>query len=163
VLANHGTVVTGTTVYEVRALLGEVETRLKLPTRNAEGKAPGPLPELAGYAPAPEPWMHALALDEGLFEVVSRGTLVPDQVVFLGGPIPALEGLSAGAEPPCILVRGVGTLAREALPAAARAMLRALYDVALRAPEGPLTYLEAGAVEALRDMEAEKYRQSIAR
>jgi rhamnose utilization protein RhaD (predicted bifunctional aldolase and dehydrogenase) len=163
VLANHGTVVTGASPNEVRGLLDEVEARLKLPVRSAESKAPGTLPELPGYVPASEPSMHALALDGGLFDTVSRGTIVPDQVVFLGGPVPDLKGLSADVAPPSILIRGVGTLARAALPEAARPMLRGLYDIALRAPENPLTYLEAGAVEALRPMEAEKSRQSIAR
>lgn len=170
-LRNHGLVVGGETCEMAEALLRQVEARLALPARDAPVVAGG----LSGDA-AFEPHLpaSAWAMDADVAAILTRYTLVPDQVVFLGGPIPPWldgEAPSAAADRvhaatgvrPAILMRpGVGAVAARDRTAATEAMIMGLIELARRLPPGAaVSGLSDADVATLAGWEAEHYRRNL--
>ena len=171
ILRNHGVVVGADTCDAAEALLEEVERRLSLPARDA--------PAASARIEGDEAFEHdalvsAWACDPAVAHILTRTTLVPDQVVFLGGPIPpwpAGETPSAaaarvehdtGVRPAVLLRPGVGAVSARSRTAATAAMIEGLIEVARRLPEGAAVHgLSAHDVALLANWEAEHYRRNI--
>ncbi len=171
ILRNHGVVVGAGDFETAEALLADVERRLALPARDAPISA-GPVGEDAAFE------RHNLAstwaCDPAAAAVLTQYTLVPDQVVFLGGPIPlwaADESPSAaaarverdtGINPALLLRPGVGAVAARGRTAATEAMIEGLIELVRRLPEGATVCgLSAHDVALLANWEAEHYRRNI--
>jgi rhamnose utilization protein RhaD (predicted bifunctional aldolase and dehydrogenase) len=171
ILRNHGVVVGADEFDAAEALLAQVERRLALPARDA--------PTPSGRIDGDEAFDHdelasAWACDPAAADVLTRHVLVPDQVVFLGGPIPlwpADETPSAaaaraeretGVSPALLLRPGVGAVAARSRTAATEAMIEGLIEVARRLPAGAAIHgLSAHDIALLANWEAEHYRRNI--
>lgn len=177
VLGNHGLVVAAETVAEAEALLHDVVRVLVRPARPAQPADVAALEGLAKgspYEPAPDPAIHAFALDAVSLAQARKGTLYPDHIVFLGAGIAVAEagespkaaaeriGLSGRPEPKLIAIPGKGVLLpRDATPAVL-AMARCLADVTARlGVDDPARALALEDELALVNWDAEKYRQSL--
>ena len=167
VLSNHGIIIVGNTIDEVRELIDEVEQRLDLPVL-AEGK-PGTSPTAPpGWESVPE--VSALATDPTVFQRATAGTYYPDHVVFLGPALPALSSeRMAQLDPaefpvPAVLVEGEGVYLKTDATPSQRAMLDCIHNVLARIP-ADWTLLPIGeeAEAELLDWDAEKYRQELAK
>ena len=173
VLANHGLVVGGDSVGEAEHLLREVQSRLRRPVAQSP-RGPGKqLPPAAGYLPATDPEVHALARDPLRLQIAARGSLYPDHVIFLGPGVvvvrtdeslEAVLGRMSRPVAPLVLVAGAGALLPEKATPAAQAMARCLADVTARITAADrLRYLTEADEQALLNWDAEKYRQAMAR
>jgi rhamnose utilization protein RhaD (predicted bifunctional aldolase and dehydrogenase) len=105
---------------------------------------------------------------------VTKGSLYPDHVVFLG---PAMRALSAGESiadviaanaaaglppPVALLAPRAGAVMRSDIQPGAEAMLICLALVAERLPaDVHISYLPADEERALLDWDAEKYRKAL--
>ncbi|MFO1055977.1 MAG: class II aldolase/adducin family protein [Dongiaceae bacterium] len=175
ILGNHGLVVGADTPEAAEALAREVERRLALPWRAgppADLAALAALAQGTPYRPARDADSHAAATDPDNGRIASGGSLYPDHVVFLGrgaavlppGARPPGQAADGGKPPACLLVPGLGTLARADLVPGAEAMLRCLGLVAGRLPAAArVTYLTAEDEHRLLNWEAEAFRQTLAR
>ena len=105
---------------------------------------------------------------------MTKGSLYPDHVVFLGPAMRALaagEGIAAiiaanaaaGLPPPvALLVPSTGAVMRSDIQPGAEAMLVCLALVAERIPaDARISYLPADEEAALLDWDAEKYRKAL--
>lgn len=176
VLANHGLVVGGDDYDDAAATMEEVERRLAVTARTLTAKVDTDrLAELAKGSPyrlSEDPGNHAIARDPISLQTGQMGSLYPDHVVFLG---PGLTVIDSGrpvatytdllAAPPALLVvRGLGVLVRNDLPAAATCMVGCLADVLARIPAGvPIRSLGRSDEAALMNWDAEHARQSLNR
>jgi rhamnose utilization protein RhaD (predicted bifunctional aldolase and dehydrogenase) len=173
VLQNHGLVVGGADFDRAERLLHEVERRLALPAREPPAARAEPaVQEDEGFErhrPA-----SAWAMDGEVAAVLTGHTLVPDQVVFLGGPLPlwpAGTGASAaaarvaaatGVRPALLMRPGAGAVAARDRTAAADRMIEALIELARRLPAGAeIRGLSDEEVAALANWEAEHYRRNL--
>jgi len=179
ILYNHGIIVTGKTVDEVRARIDRVTPALAMPKR------PGPRVDVAAlsrlaegseFHVAEDAESHKTALDEASLAFATGGSLYPDHVIFLGTEIGVLaEGetvtgyatarKAAGQSvPKMLLAPGKGVLLANELTAGGRVMARCLADVVSRIPLGQtLAYLDGAQEHELTHWEAEQYRQALDR
>jgi rhamnose utilization protein RhaD (predicted bifunctional aldolase and dehydrogenase) len=170
-LQNHGVVVGADDFDSAEALLAEVERRLELAARPMPA-AEGSLPEAPGFER--HPLLSAWAFDSAVTDVLTSFTLIPDQVVFLGGPIPTWEpqetvGEAAarvkadtGISPAVLLRPGAGAVGALDRTAASEAMIEGIVEIARRLPEGAaLSSLSASDVAILAGWDAEEYRRNI--
>jgi rhamnose utilization protein RhaD (predicted bifunctional aldolase and dehydrogenase) len=177
ILGNHGLLVGGADCATAEALVHEVERRLHLPVRPAPVGNRAALEALCrstDYRPAADDACHRLATDPHSLAFVTKGSLYPDHVVFLG---PAMRALSAGESiatviaantaaglppPVALLVPGAGAIMRSDIQPGAEAMLVCLALVAERLPvDARISYLPADEERALLDWDAEKYRKAL--
>lgn len=177
ILGNHGLLVGGADCAIAEALVHEVERRLHLPVRPAPAGDRAALHALCSdteYRPAPDEACHRLATDPHSLAVVTKGSLYPDHVVFLG---PAMRALSAGERiadvvaanaaaglppPVALLAPGAGAIVRSDIVPGAEAMLVCLALVAERLPiDVRISYLPEEEERALLDWDAEKYRKAL--
>ena len=179
ILYNHGIVVTGETVDEVRLRIARVAEALRLPEREGAPADPAALAARAahsGFHPAEDCRSHKTALDAASATVATGGSLYPDHVIFLGTEIGVLAGdetVNAHAAarkaegrdmPKMLLVPGEGVLLSDELTAGGRVMARCLAEVAVRIPaDARLVYLDAAQEYELTHWEAEQYRQALDR
>lgn len=171
VLGNHGIVAGGDTPAEAHALLLDVVRRIERtpqPTSVAPDLALlGELAERHGLALPAAASVHELALRPDLAAIATRGSLYPDHVIFLGpgaGILTERGPRTDQATPVLWLVPGAGVLLEPALPRAANAMARCLFDVVARlADADDIMYLSASDEAELLGMEEEVYRQDLAR
>ena len=179
ILHNHGIIVAGDTVDEVRARIVRVTAALAVAER------PTPAPDMAAlealadgsdFHAAADAGSHKTALDSGSVAIATGGSLYPDHVIFLGTEIGVLgEGQTARAYaeerraqglacPKMLLAPGRGVLLANELTDGGRVMARCLAEVAVRVPEGaPLAYLKPEQEYELTHWEAEQYRQALDR
>ncbi len=173
-LQNHGVVVGAASPRAAAALLREVEARLAFPVRVlARGDAAKAVAmETTRYELLPE--LGDIASDAFLFAALTSAPLVPDQIVFLGGPVCAVgdgESVDAaawrteratGVAPALVLVRDIGAFGRRERTSGARSMIAALAEIARRIPEGQaVCSLPEDVVAALLNWEAERFRQQL--
>lgn len=177
ILGNHGLLVGAADCAAAEALVHEVERRLHLPVRSVPAGDRAALEALCRgteYRPASDGACHRLATDPHSLAIVTRGSLYPDHVVFLGPAMRALAAsesiadvlagnAAAGLPPPvALLVPGVGALMRSDIQLGAEAMLICLALVAERLPaDARISYLPADEERALLDWDAEKYRKAL--
>jgi rhamnose utilization protein RhaD (predicted bifunctional aldolase and dehydrogenase) len=177
ILGNHGLLVGGADCAAAEVLVHEVERRLHLPVRPAPAGDRAALEALCrgtDYQPAPNDACHRLATDPRSLTFVTKGSLYPDHVVFLG---PAMRTLSAGESiaaviaanataglppPVALLAPGAGAITRSDIQPGAEAMLICLALVAERLPaDARISYLPADEEGALLDWDAERYRKAL--
>lgn len=177
ILGNHGLLVGAADCAAAEALVHEVERRLHLPVRPALAGDRAALETLCrgiDYRPASDNACHRLATDPHSLAIVTKGSLYPDHVVFLGPAMRALatgESIAdviagnapAGLPPPvALLVPGAGAIMRSDIQPGAEAMLVCLGLVAERLPiDARISYLPADEELALLDWDAEKYRKAL--
>lgn len=179
VLFNHGIIVCGDTVSEVRERIARVSAALAIAERPSSPAEPAALAARAagsGFHPAEDPASHKTALSPASLAMATGGSLYPDHVIFLGteiGVLAAGEHAGAYAEdrrarglsvPKMLLVPGEGVLLADELTAGGRVMARCLAEVAARIPENAaVVYLDAAQEHELTHWEAEQYRQALDR
>jgi rhamnose utilization protein RhaD (predicted bifunctional aldolase and dehydrogenase) len=167
VFGNHGLVVAGDSIGDLRRLLDDVEQRLSVPfVSGARSKAREQPHAPEGYRWVEDRAASFLPFDKLRLALAMRGSLYPDHVVFLGPAlaIAADTGALLGMKPaPKIAaVPGVGLLARKDLTPGALAMLDCLGLVLARIdPAAPINYLTPEDERALLGWDAETYRQSL--
>jgi rhamnose utilization protein RhaD (predicted bifunctional aldolase and dehydrogenase) len=177
ILGNHGLLVGAADCAAAEALVHEVERRLHLPVRPAPAGDRAALDATChgtDYRPATDDVCHGLATDPHSLAIVTKGSLYPDHVVFLGPAMRALaEGervadiLAANAAadlppPVALLAPRAGAIVRSDIQPGAEAMLICLALVAERLPaDAQVSYLPAEEERALLDWDAEKYRKAL--
>jgi rhamnose utilization protein RhaD (predicted bifunctional aldolase and dehydrogenase) len=177
ILGNHGLLVGADDCTTAEALVHEVERRLHLPVRPAPAGDRVALEALCrgtDYRGASDDACHRLATDPHSLAIVTKGSLYPDHVVFLGPAMGALSvgeriadviaaNATAGLPPPvALLAPGVGAIMRSDIQPGAEAMLICLALVAERLPaDARVSYLPADEERALLDWDAEKYRKAL--
>jgi len=173
-LRNHGVVIGGEDVHQIAAMLDGLNQLLATAV-SAVASSPkvGQASVRDDYARLPDPEIHDLVLDEGLFARLNRDwALYPDHVVFLGaeavtyGREEDLEAVLSAADPlpELIFVQGAGIYARAGFGVAKQAQLRCYYDVVRRlATDDTVSSLSLQQVGELLNWDAEHYRQSLAK
>ena len=171
-LANHGVVVAGDDVDDVRGKLDALIARLRRAPREL-GAAPIPQHVPTGYAVPRDVSLQALAHDaELLARAAHDWAICPDHVVFLGPQAPLFDdvaALSASAVPaaqrPAAIVRGLGVFVADAEPArrqTAETLLRCYVETMRRVPPAAaVRSLPDDEVAALVHWEAEAYRRAM--
>ncbi len=165
VLQNHGLIVTGDSIVETRALLLEVEKRLAVPPRAGATTPPRGVPSAPpGWRLPQHPAIHVLATDPLAREILQRGALYPDQVVFLGAR--AVEGVPEvgfSPLPPYAIVPGLAVFVEGTKGPIVDEMLlgHALLLERLTSPD--LRTLTDVDTRALLGWEAETYRQGLSK
>ena len=168
-LANHGVVVGGDDVDDVRRKLDRLVDRLRqAPRALATGRAPATAP--AGWALPRDAGLHALAHDAALLARV-RGdwAICPDHVVFLGPEAPLFASTDAlgasNAQWPAAIVPGEGVFIADTDSTrgeTAETMLRCFVEIMRRVPAGvPVRALPDAEIAALVHWEAEAYRRAM--
>lgn len=179
ILFNHGIIVAGETVEEVRARIARVTAVLSIderPTAPANMARLETLARGAGFHAAQDAGSHKTALHPSNVAIATRGSLYPDHVIFLGTEIGVLaEGETAKAYgdarrskglgmPKMLLAPGYGVLLADELTDGGRVMARCLAEVVSRLPEEvPVVQLDAAQEYELTHWEAEQYRQALDR
>ncbi len=174
-MANHGVVLGGCSVDDVRQKLQALIEMLALEPLGAvncsRGEFPQCLASQSAYLRVVDPGIEQLALDPRLFERIGRDwALYPDHVVFLG-PRAYLREASVGLDQfggngqnaEILFIKHTGVFSLGELTPAKRAQLRCYYDVISRqSSDQDLAVLPEDAVSNLLSWDAEVYRQSIA-
>lgn len=179
ILYNHGIIVTGETVEEVRERIARVTAALSIEERaaaQADLVALQALADGSDFHVAEDAGSHKTALSQANVAVATRGSLYPDHVIFLGTEIGVLadgETVNAYREarrsrdlplPKILLAPGRGVLLANELTAGGRVMARCLAEVVSRIPEGAsVAYLSPDQEHELTHWEAEQYRQALDR
>jgi len=179
ILFNHGIIVCGETLDEVRARIDRVTSVLAMPERRgtqADVAVLNRLAEGSEFHPAEDAESHKTALDGANLAFAIGGSLYPDHVIFLGTEIGVLAdgetvaGFAAArnaagkAMPKLLLAPGKGVLLANELTSGGRVMARCLAEVVSRVPSGQrLVYLAAAQEHELTHWEAEQYRQALDR
>ena len=175
ILANHGLIVGADSADQAFDLLQTVESKMYRSLRKCsvnlihqerlENSINNSQYRLIKYRIA-----HLLAYDDLSLKTVSKRSLYPDHVVFLGaGPmkvvsIDNLEGGLKSLEDLVVIVRDCGVIVRQDISENAESMLYCLANVLLRLqPDDELEHLSSDDEMKLMGWDAEKYRQSIER
>ncbi|MXN51500.1 class II aldolase [Shinella sp. AETb1-6] len=179
VLYNHGIIITGETVEEVRERIARVTEALSVAVRaeaTADTAALRALAEGSDFHVADDAESHKTALNPANVAFAAGGSLYPDHVIFLGTEIGVLspgETVNAYVDarrardlsiPKMLLAPGLGVLLSNELTAGGRVMARCLAEVVSRIPDGAsVAYLSADEEHELTHWEAEQYRQALDR
>lgn len=174
-LQNHGVIIGADTPKHAEVLLRQVEARLDLPVRSIPQIDTAPLGILQTDRYESILAVSSLAHVPDLFEAVTAAALFPDQVVFLGGAVPATASgetideaadrtqAESGIAPALVLSQGVGAFGARNRTPAASAVIDGLFEVVRRLPAGArIRGLPREAVTALLHWEAEAYRVNMA-
>lgn len=169
-LKNHGIVIGGKDVQEVRGYLDYLLKKLAKPVLNRR-PLNVPLSPLEDYAPIGDARMHHLVCDTLLFpRLANNWALFPDQVVFLGTqafcyPIWSVlkqEIACNHTRPELVFIEGVGVYVSSAFTKAQFAQLCCYYHVMVRLlPETQLSPLSSDQIACLLDWDAELYRKRM--
>lgn len=164
-LRNHGMIVCGNSIAQVRRLITETEARMRLSpiSDGRETVSPPDVPgwvHLAGSGPFVKyPW---------LAEQLTSGCYFPDQTVFLGPQIPSVSAADLregpGLDAQTALIPGIGVYLRSGSPAATRETVECVLAILARVPRSwqPRT-LTTQEVGELINWDAEKYRRALSR
>ena len=161
-LENHGVIIAGETIGEISELCSEIEARLELPVRNLKKSTQAPT-RMEGWDSVEE--YSTLAADPASRARATAGSYYPDHVVFLGPALPIMEmprsSEGFAADFPAV-ISDCGIYMRQSATSAQHSMLRCLYDVLSRIPEGwKLVPLSHASEAELLNWNAEKYRQNL--
>jgi len=174
-MKNHGIVVGGESIEEVRVTLDIIEARCD--SGNAFGLVPlskkGPeisKPQIP-YVLFPSSAVQQLALNSNLYQRLKLDwVLFPDHAVFLGSKAFKFssweDSLQAIAEhsPELLIIENAGVFIRPDFNMAKSAQLCCYFNVISRiAPDAQLAPLDDDAVDALLNWDAEKLRQKMSK
>jgi rhamnose utilization protein RhaD (predicted bifunctional aldolase and dehydrogenase) len=176
-LKNHGVVIGGTDIAEVKRILDTLTKNLNtLPVNNINNSLPASFNELFQgeyYQPVTDSEVHQLALNPDLFDrLATDWALYPDHVVFLGphaytyqSPEEFLIKHNAmPAKPELVFILGHGVFVKSTFNNAKHAQLRCFYDVLARQnPDSSLNALNNDQIAELLNWDAEQYRMSFAK
>jgi len=179
ILENHGLIICGQDLNQVRKLNDEVRKRLnQLEARTffSNDKKPHEKIDLegTGYKFCKERFINSLAFNQQLIQRLSQGALLPDFLVFLGPNLKVisptdknllskLKKLSKGPLPfnSCIILVNKGVIIRnDALKGTLEIIRYACNLISLIPDHADLKYLNESEASALLDWESEHYRQS---
>jgi rhamnose utilization protein RhaD (predicted bifunctional aldolase and dehydrogenase) len=172
-LRNHGIVVGGSTIEEikdvVKELIGVLEHKIPSILDAPTGAS---LEVIDGYDPIPDSALHQLALNPNLFKRLSTDwALYPDHVVFLGEYAKVFESVDEFYSrkydlinlPELIFIKNIGTYITSTFSKAKQIQLKCYFDVIIRCQPGQLLItLNASDIDELLNWDAEKYRISLA-
>lgn len=172
-LKNHGIVIGGENVEEVRQLLNQLTHMLRTPISNNTTFFDLPVSEVCGYVPVIDREIHRLAIESQLLKMVQNSwALYPDHVVFLG-PKPYVfsswdefrQANKITQEPPeLVFIKNKGVFVFGSMSRAKRAQLRCYYDVLCRqTADTHLLPLSNAQVDDIVNWDAEKYRILLAK
>lgn len=173
VLANHGLVVAGDSIFEVEKLLETVRNRLDIaprPMETCDFAALRVAAEGTGYRLPRYKESHAISLDPVGMPIATAGSLYPDHVVFLDSGVRLLDDLKMLSEfsrleksRKVVAIRDKGVLVQQDLCKGGEAMLQCLGNIGLRLPsDTEARYLTYEEERELMNWDAEKYRTSLA-
>ncbi len=171
-MKNHGVVMGGADIGEIRHLLATLIERLA-PASHSLAAAPfasaAPVP---GYAAIADESLHQLATDAQLFaRLATAWALYPDHVVFLGPRAHRYDSFAelarsaaAGDRPDLAFVRNEGVFVSSTFSSSQIAQLRCYYDLLIRQPhDAPLCPLTAADVADLLSRDDEQHRLLLAK
>jgi rhamnose utilization protein RhaD (predicted bifunctional aldolase and dehydrogenase) len=176
ILANHGLIIAADDFASARVLLADVTHRLR---RHAREAPPADVRKLAsmnipGFRLPDDAEVHGIGTDPYSTTIAMRGTLFPDQCVYLGAPAVIHDQTTAaatieefraafGLAPKYLIVPGAGVLVSETLDRAGWEMLVAVNRVIEQIdPSATIQVLDVAEVSRLLNWDAEKYRQALA-
>ncbi|MBC7621191.1 MAG: class II aldolase [Candidatus Saccharibacteria bacterium] len=169
-MKNHGLVVGGANVDEVRRRLQKIIALL----RETSVYVPSPQAAFSGhddYVALPDEALQALAQDGLLFQrLATDWAICPDHVVFLGPAAQTYESWSAFIstlptlilKPELVFIQHCGVFVTPGFSQAKAAQLRCYYDVLVRQPPGAvLDSLSHLQIAQVLNWDSEKYRQGL--
>ena len=173
-MANHGVVFGSDCIKDLEKKIFDLEKRLNKPLRNIN--RPIKLKELESlarntdYSLPKENIIHSLALDESLIKAISKRSLYPDHVVFLGpGPMKIYEKSDAikiltnkKNNPEVIIIENYGVIADKSRNPNIDLMLYCLASTLLKVdPKEEIIFLTKKDEADLLGWDAEDYRIAI--
>jgi rhamnose utilization protein RhaD (predicted bifunctional aldolase and dehydrogenase) len=175
-LKNHGVVIGGNDVAEVKAALSTLTSILSLQPQTLPNTQPVLdmlwLKNGVKYMPVKLKGIQNLALDAALFEQLKTAwALYPDHVVFLGHQAACYETVeelenesNLDKNNDLVFLKDLGVYSKEPLSLAKQAQLKCYYDVIVRQPKQvELHSLNQQQIFHLLDWDAERYRQQLAK
>ena len=178
ILENHGLIVCGQSLEEVKKLNHEVRYRLKkLQGQILVGPTEAIDEEIdlknTGYKYCRDKIINTLAFQKLRIDKLSQGVLLPDFLVFLGPKISILNPKDEGLQDrlkklsqtplpfnSCIILAENGVLIRDDALKGTFEIIRCAYDLLCLMPDGlDLKYLNENEIKDLLNWEAEHYRQ----
>ena len=167
ILYNHGLIVAGETIEKVKNLISKVEKNLKLKKLYKDLPIPSTFTIPKNWEWLPE--FSELCKVKKISNIIHKGTLYPDHVVFLGKEIPKCninkidKLIKTPTKHKIILIENLGVIINSKVSVTDRAMASCLYEVLSRLPKNwnvrGLTNKESNE---LINWDAEKYRQKLA-
>lgn len=175
-LKNHGVVIGGADVAEVRYTLNILTTALSTTPASICSKPHAELPnilERSQYIPAQDADIHQLAINTDLFHRLDFDwALCPDHVVFLGAQASAYktwgafreENMTQHEQPELVFILGEGVFVKPTFSVAKHAQLRCYYDVLARqSPHSSISILTNAQIAELLNWDAEQYRMNLSK
>jgi rhamnose utilization protein RhaD (predicted bifunctional aldolase and dehydrogenase) len=180
ILENHGLIICGQDLNEIKNLNNEIRRRLKiLQNRTIMGSPTKHFEKIitlkdTGYQFCEDESINALAFHQPSIDKLSQGMLLPDFLVFLGPSLktinPAdsnfidkIKKLSQNPLPlnSCIILTGRGIIVRTDALKGTLEIMRCVYDLLSLIPDNAdLKYLDENETLALLNWESEHYRQN---
>jgi rhamnose utilization protein RhaD (predicted bifunctional aldolase and dehydrogenase) len=180
ILENHGLIICGQDLNEIKNLNNEIRRRLKiLQNRTIMGPPTKHFEEIinlkdTGYQFCEDESINALAFHQPSIDKLSQGMLLPDFLVFLGPSLktinPAdsnfldkIKKLSQNPLPlnSCIILADRGIIVRADALKGTLEIMRCVYDLLSLIPDNAdLKYLNENETLALLNWESEHYRQN---
>lgn len=180
ILENHGLIVCGQNLDEVKKLNDEVRKRLKkLQTKTVIESQSTNSEEIinlkdTGYQFCKDETINTLAFHQPSIDKLSRGVLLPDFLVFLGPQLRVIdptesnflskiEKLSQSPLPfnSCVIIANKGIIIRNDALKGTLEIVRCVYNLFSLIPDNAeLKYLEENESLALLNWESEHYRQN---
>lgn len=170
ILENHGVIIGAADCDAAAQILEEIERRISFVVRRPISRAQSVAPATTHYEATPQKF----AYDAQMAAFLTEAARFPDQVVFLGGPVPRARNcadadliaerakLHADDPPPYVFVEGIGLLASRQRTRAAEPTMNALHDIGTRIPPGePVKGLTGAQVDELLGWEAEQHRRIL--
>ena len=178
VLENHGLVVCGDDLSELKFTMRDIGKRLESQFKRSVEKPQMPRKRNfnikgTGYTFCDDEHINELALKPNWRQRLSQGMLMPDCVVFLGPSIPSVDPYEIGfcekltklssSDLPlnsCISLVDHGMIIRDDALKGTEEMIRCLHDLMSMLPDDvDLNYLNNDIIQSLLNWDAEKYRQ----
>ena len=180
ILENHGLIVCGEDLEEVKKLNQLVRNRLKkLKDKNnivdkIKSKVKVVNLENTGFKFCEDNLINNLAFHQPWIDKLTTGTLLPDFLVFLGPKLLALDPKGSGfleklnkiskevlPHNSCVILIGHGVIIRENALKGTIEIIRCIYDLLCLIPDNvDLQYLNKNEINFLLNWEAEHYRQN---
>ena len=179
ILENHGLIVCGESLEEIRHLYQDIRVRLKkLHNKNSIKSNIKPANRVVdlrntGYKFCKDESVNSLAFYQPWIDRLTNGVLLPDFLVFLGPKLLALnpneddfiEKLNKSSKAPlpfnsCIVLVGYGIIVRNDALRGTLEIIRCVHDLLSLIPDNAdLQYLNSSEISFLLNWEAEHYRQ----